>query len=103
MVFLNYIHKFGFISSPDNFSTGGIVSADTTKTVTIKLSLTYNADIDNSGRVDGRDLALLAFFFGKEEREYASNLFKVNPDINGDMRIDGDDLVIMASHFGLPR
>lgn len=77
-----------------------IVFAEITKTVTIKASLLFNADMDNSGRVDGMDLALLMFYFGKTESEYGSNSLKVNPDLNRDKIVDGEDLVILASHFG---
>lgn len=95
--FVNKIQPVSFNKSTSHW----IVFADTTKTVNIKLSLSFNADFDTSGRVDGRDLALIAYFFGKEEKDYISNTFKVNPDINGDKIIDGEDLIILASHFGL--
>lgn len=77
------------------------VFAEVSKTIILKVSLLFNADIDKSARVDGKDLALLMFFFGKDEKNYISNSFKVNPDLNGDKIVDGEDLVILASHFGL--
>ncbi|MEW6088667.1 MAG: hypothetical protein AB1498_10245 [bacterium] len=86
-----------------NYKLEETVFAETTKTITIKVSLLFKADIDSSGRVDGKDLALLMFFFGKTESEYKSNSFNINPDINGDKIVDGEDLVILASHFGLEK
>lgn len=89
------------ISLTENYLMGGTVFADTTKDIKIKVSLLFNSDLDDSKRVDGKDLAILMFFFGKTESEYKSNSFNVNPDINGDKIVDGEDLVILASHFGL--
>lgn len=81
----------------------GIAFADTSKKANIKISLLFNADFDHSNLVDGRDLALLMYCFGRNESEYMPNSFNVNPDINGDKIVDGEDLVILASHFGLKK
>lgn len=79
------------------------VFAETTRAVIIETSILFNSDLDASKLVDGRDLSMLMYFFGKTESEYSQNGFKVNPDINGDKIVDGDDLVILASHFGLEK
>jgi hypothetical protein len=54
-------------------------------------------DADLSGRVDGRDLALLAVVFG---RTCSSSGFDERVDLTRDCRIDGDDLALLASFFG---
>lgn len=91
-----------FYSVDDLELKGAIFAADST-VINIKVSLLFNADLDGSGQVDGRDLGIFMFFFGKTENEYKTNDLKVNPDIDGNKIIDGEDLVILASHFGLKR
>jgi hypothetical protein len=61
--------------------------------------LAERADIDVSGLVGGRDLALWAKGFGLSRKDpaYAQ---QVDSDINLDGRIDGLDLVFITSQFG---
>ncbi|MDD5772170.1 MAG: hypothetical protein PHX78_01725 [bacterium] len=86
----------------DNFLSE-IAFADTAMSFNIKVGLVFNADFDGSNLVDGKDLALLMYCFGRNESEYMPNRYNVNPDINGDKMVDGEDLVILASHFGLKK
>ncbi len=96
-------YYYAKIKKVPSISNNFIVYADTTKTLNIKLRISFPSDIDTSGVVDGRDLALFSYFFGKTESEYSSNKFRVNPDINRDKIVDGDDLVILGSDFGLSK
>lgn len=57
------------------------------------------ADIDGSGAVDGRDLAILARAFGSLSGEA---LYSAEADLNADGVVDGSDLAILASRFGRP-
>ncbi|MCI0568508.1 MAG: FG-GAP-like repeat-containing protein [Acidobacteria bacterium] len=61
--------------------------------------LPERADIDVSGKVGGRDLALWAKGFGLARKDpgYAQ---QIDADINLDGRIDGLDLVFITSQFG---
>lgn len=54
-------------------------------------------DVDGDGKVDGKDLAIVAAAFGS----YPGNL-RWNPsaDLNGDLKIDGKDMGIVAQNFG---
>lgn len=54
-------------------------------------------DADLSGRVDGRDLALLGVVFG---RSCSDTGFDKRVDLNRDCSIDGDDLAQFAAFFG---
>jgi hypothetical protein len=54
-------------------------------------------DVDRSGRVDGRDLALLGATFG---RSCGDSGFDPRVDLTRDCHVDGDDLALLASLFG---
>ena len=54
-------------------------------------------DIDGSGRVDGRDLAILAVGFGSEKNDAR---YRFDADIDGNGVIDGVDLTLVAATFG---
>jgi hypothetical protein len=54
-------------------------------------------DVDNSGRVDGEDLGLLASAFGAAEIEPH---YHEASDVTRDGTVDGDDLAWLASRFG---
>jgi hypothetical protein len=55
------------------------------------------ADIDRSGRVDGRDLAILGHAFGRQCQE---NDYQPSSDLDRNCVCDGDDLARMAAVFG---
>jgi len=61
--------------------------------------ISERADIDASGQVGGRDLALWAKGFGLTRKDpgYAAS---IDADINLDGKIDGLDLIYMTSQFG---
>lgn len=54
-------------------------------------------DIDRDGRVDGRDLILLARSFGRRSGE---SQFNLGADLNADAVVDGVDLAALAANFG---
>jgi lysophospholipase L1-like esterase len=54
-------------------------------------------DVDESGRVDGVDMIVLARAFGSSTGDLR---FWRPADINGDGSVDGDDLAILAANFG---
>ena len=54
-------------------------------------------DIDGSGRIDGRDLALLAHAFGSGPGDPR---WLAEADLNGDEVVDGEDLARLAAWFG---
>jgi len=54
-------------------------------------------DIDRDGRVDGRDLIILALSFGSRDGEIR---FRGVADLNGDGIVDGADLAELAANFG---
>ncbi len=55
------------------------------------------ADMNNSGRVDGFDLALLARVFGSH---CGDQIYDSRSDLNRNCTIDGDDLAILVAHWG---
>lgn len=55
-------------------------------------------DINNDGRVNGRDLSILARAFGASCGEPR---FNCQADLNRDCFIDGDDLSLLAANFGM--
>jgi hypothetical protein len=55
------------------------------------------ADIDRSGRVDGRDLAIFAHAFG---RACAQSNYTAASDLDRNCVCDGDDLARLAAVFG---
>jgi hypothetical protein len=57
-------------------------------------------DVDSATRerVDGQDLAWLAYSHGSTE---GTERFNPNADINGDGLVDGEDLALLATGFGL--
>jgi thermitase len=63
-------------------------------------------DINGDGKVDGRDIILVAWAFAScgPEYEYASSPpspgWNLDCDINGDNKVDGRDLVLIARNFG---
>ena len=55
-------------------------------------------DVNSSGRVDGRDLTLLALAFGASRN---GPRFRATADFNGDGVVDGDDLAVVGRNFGV--
>jgi lysophospholipase L1-like esterase len=72
-----------------------------TNTVEAELTIgggSVQGDIDDSGRVDGADLVVLALAFGSQKGQ---ERFDAAADLDHDDRVDGDDLAILAANFGL--
>jgi len=56
-----------------------------------------NCDLDGSGRVDGRDLAILAWAFGSYIGDWR---YSSTADIDGSGTVDGEDMALLAAYFG---
>lgn len=56
-----------------------------------------DGDIDQDGRVDGRDLVLFSLRFGARR---GATRYSSTADFNGDGEVDGEDLAVLASNFG---
>jgi parallel beta-helix repeat protein len=54
-------------------------------------------DVNMDGKVDGKDIAIVALAFGSAPGDLGWNALA---DVNGDFRIDGKDIVTVAIHFG---
>lgn len=57
----------------------------------------FRGDLDESGRVDGRDLALMAFSFGTSSGDTD---FRPRADLDNNGQVNGEDLAILANNFG---
>lgn len=55
-------------------------------------------DLDDSGRVDGRDLIVFSLSFGTTESDAEWNPLA---DLNGDGKIDDGDLLVLEKYFGM--
>jgi len=54
-------------------------------------------DVDGSGRIDGRDIAIVAGAFGSR---IGDSLYRFNADIDANGRVNGVDLAIVSAGFG---
>jgi hypothetical protein len=63
-------------------------------------------DISGDGKVDGKDLTLIASSFASYGPDYLypssppSPKWNLDCDINGDGKVDGKDIVLVARNFG---
>ena len=57
----------------------------------------FRGDLDSDGRVNGRDLALMAFSFGSSSGD---SDFRSRADLDNNGKVNGDDLAILANNFG---
>lgn len=65
---------------------------------TVRGATFLRGDIDQSGRVDGADLVVLAAAFGTKAGD---SRYRAIADLDGNGRVDGTDLAILAANFGL--
>lgn len=79
------------VSNPTQADTDGDGIGDACEATPIQ------TDIDLSGRVDGRDLAILGRAFGTTVGDAG---FDARADLNHDGHVDGDDLALLARDFG---
>lgn len=54
-------------------------------------------DVNGDGKVNGLDIALVAYSFGSYPGHPRWN---PSADLNGNLRIDGIDMMIVAANFG---
>jgi hypothetical protein len=98
----------GFRAMPIGLRTMSLVISNPDRasgTVETTLNVRFNrtrADINRSdsatiGRVDGQDLAWLAYSYGTDE---AAPRFNADADLDGDGLVDGNDLALLAPAFG---
>jgi parallel beta-helix repeat protein len=52
------------------------------------------------GKVDGKDIAIVALCFGSAPGCSPPYVWNPNSDVNNDVKIDGKDIAIVALHFG---
>lgn len=57
----------------------------------------FRGDLDENGRVDGRDLAQMAFSFGTSSGDTD---FRSRADLDNNGRVNGEDLAVLANNFG---
>jgi hypothetical protein len=76
---------------PGETDTADNTSGDGTILVTIP------GDVNGDKAVEGKDIASLAKWFGKETGQLG---YSPNLDVNGDGMIEGKDIVIVAKNFG---
>lgn len=57
----------------------------------------FRGDLDDNGRVDGRDLAQMAFSFGTSSGDTD---FRTRADLDNNGQVNGEDLAILANNFG---
>jgi hypothetical protein len=52
------------------------------------------------GKVDGKDIAIVALCFGSAPGCPPPYVWNSNCDVNGDGKVDGKDIATVALHFG---
>jgi predicted secreted protein len=67
------------------------------KAYSMKVENRLVADINNDGKVDGKDLAIAAKAYGTIP---GSPLWDPRADVNLDGRVDGKDIAIISKNFG---
>jgi len=65
---------------------------------TIRIKVRIMGDINGDGKVDGKDIALAALYFGSA---HGYSRWTPDADVNADGKIDGKDIVKIAINFGL--
>ncbi len=97
--------------SPDEAWTGGVkvevmtqdLASPANQVVRLATHFTvagtnfFRGDLDSDGRVNGRDLALMAFSFGTSSGDPD---FRTRADLDNNGKVNGDDLAILANNFG---
>jgi hypothetical protein len=70
------------------------------------VTVRYMGDVNGDGRVDGRDIAIVAKAFGSVGPNYyypgspPSSSWNLLADLNCDNKVDGKDVAIVSSNFG---
>jgi len=63
----------------------------------IQIAKAITGDLNDDGKVDGKDIAIVAAAFGTEPGDLR---WKPIADVNGDGKIDGKDIWFVARNFG---
>lgn len=93
-------HQFGL---PGNYTATLTVidsfsrTASAFTTVQVQNATNAQFDVNHDGKIDGKDIAIVALVFGTTP---ASPNWNPNADVNHDLKIDGKDIALVALHFG---
>jgi hypothetical protein len=74
-----------------------ITVENATKSIYLSWDLATPWDLNQDGKVDGKDVAIVSLAFGSVQ---GSSNWNPLADLNADGKIDGADIAIDASHFG---
>ena len=84
------------VRASDNAGTPHTINRELIRFFTVQTNFPAG-DVNRDGRVDGKDLAVLARGFGKDVGEDVAD---PDADLNQDGTIDGTDLAILIENFG---
>jgi hypothetical protein len=88
----------GETDTVDNDFTGGWVRVSTVGDLTGGTPNPW--DFVPDGKVDGKDIAVVALRFGSAPGCTSPYIWTPNCDVNNDAKIDGKDITTVALHFG---
>jgi hypothetical protein len=85
-------------NTADNNYTGGLVILSIAGDLTG--GTLHPFDFVPDGKVDGKDLVVVALCFGSAPGSNPPYTWNANCDVNNDGKVDGKDLTLVALHFG---
>jgi len=88
----------GETDTADNNFTGGWVIVSMAGDLTGGTPNPWNFVPD--GKVDGKDIAIVALCFGSAPGCQSPWIWNPNSDVNNDAKVDGKDIALVALHFG---
>lgn len=88
----------GDTDTANNNFTGGWVFVSTIGDLTGGTSNPW--DFVPDGKVDGKDIAIVALCYGSAPGCPPPYVWNPNSDVNNDAKIDGKDIALVAAHFG---
>jgi len=88
----------GEINTANNNFTGGWVVVSMVGDLTG--SSTNPWDFVPDGKVDGKDITIVALCYGSAPGRPPPYTWNANCDVNGDGKLDGKDIAIVAIHYG---
>jgi len=88
----------GEVDITDNTLTGGYIAVSILGDLTGATPDPW--DFVPDGKVDGKDIAIVAMCYGSAPGCSPPYVWNANCDVNGDGKIDGKDIALVAMHFG---
>jgi parallel beta-helix repeat protein len=88
----------GEVDIADNNLTGGCITVSRIGDLTGGTSIVW--DFVPDGKVDGKDVAVVAICFGSASGCQPPWVWNPNCDVNNDGKVDGKDIAIVAMRFG---